>query len=103
MAWMVAITVVVDTAIMLKISTLLCSRKLHSIKKNASPEKIVGIVNRLQTGGTGVHIRAGVRRFLPSPKVHIASGAHQASYSISIGALSRGIKRPGRKGNHSFP
>jgi hypothetical protein len=35
--------------------------------------------------------------------VHTGSGAHQASYAMGVGALSRGLKRKGRGGDHSPP
>jgi hypothetical protein len=36
-------------------------------------------------------------------RVQAGSGAHPASYAMGIGALSLGIKRPGREADHSLP
>jgi hypothetical protein len=35
--------------------------------------------------------------------VHTSSGAHSASYPMGTGALSPGVKRPGREADHSVP
>jgi hypothetical protein len=35
--------------------------------------------------------------------VHTGSGAHPASYPLSIGGFSPGVKRPEREANHSPP
>jgi hypothetical protein len=51
----------------------------------------------------GVRARQGQKIFLFSYTVQTGSGAHPASYSVSIGDLSRGLRRPGREVDHSPP
>jgi hypothetical protein len=41
--------------------------------------------------------------FPPIRVVHTGSGTHQASYLLGTGALSPGVKRPGREAGHLFP
>jgi hypothetical protein len=45
----------------------------------------------------------GARDFSLLRSIQTGSGAHLASYPMGTGALSPGVKRPGRETDHSSP
>jgi hypothetical protein len=49
------------------------------------------------------NIPAVAGNFSLHQRVQNGSGAHRASYPIDTKALSLGVKRPGREGDHSPP
>jgi hypothetical protein len=51
----------------------------------------------------GVRFPAGAGNFSLQHHVQTGSGAHPVSYPLSNGALSLGVKRPGREAGHSPP
>jgi len=51
----------------------------------------------------GIRIPTGDENLSLQHRVQTDSGAHPASYPICIGALSLGLKRPGREADHSPP
>jgi hypothetical protein len=55
----------------------------------------------LRAGWSGVRIPAGAGNFSPHRRVQTGSGAHPVSYPVDTGALSLGVKRPGREVYHS--
>jgi hypothetical protein len=55
----------------------------------------------LRSGWSEVRVPAWAWNFSPHHCVQTGSGAHPASYPVGKGTLSLGIKRPGRKANHS--
>jgi hypothetical protein len=55
-----------------------------------------GLRNRISSPG-------GVKNLLLSQIVQTGSGFHQTSYPMVPGALSPGVKRPGREADHSPP
>jgi hypothetical protein len=57
----------------------------------------------LDNWGSRIRFPAGTGNFSLYHRVHNGSGAHQASYPMGIGALSLGVKRPGREADHSPP
>jgi hypothetical protein len=50
-----------------------------------------------------VRFPAGDGNFSLHHRVQNGSGAHPASYTMVLGDLSLGVKRPGREANHSPP
>jgi hypothetical protein len=52
---------------------------------------------------TGFRFAAGAVIVFSLPSVRIVFGAHPASYPMGIGALSPGVKRPGREPDYSPP
>jgi hypothetical protein len=57
----------------------------------------------LRAGWSGVRVPAGAGNFSLHHLVQTGSGAHPAFYQMCTGALSLGIKRPGREADHSPP
>jgi hypothetical protein len=57
----------------------------------------------LEDRGSGVRFPAGAGNSSLRHRVQNGSGAHPASYPMGTGALSLGIKRPGRAADHSPP
>jgi hypothetical protein len=53
--------------------------------------------------GSRVRFPAGAGNFSLHHRVQTGSGSHPASYPMGTGAVSLGIKRPGRKVDHSPP
>jgi hypothetical protein len=54
-------------------------------------------------GVLGFDSRWGLRIFLFPHRFWNASGAHPVSYPMGNGALSLGVKLPGRETDHSLP
>jgi hypothetical protein len=75
----------------------------HSITFTSAQEP--GIVTRLRAEQSGVQNPTTARHLSLLQNVHTGSGAHPASYSMDIGAVSRGegVKRPGREFDHLTP
>jgi hypothetical protein len=48
-------------------------------------------------------ILAGAGNFSLRLRVQTCSGAHRSSYPVGTGALSLGVKMPGREADHSPP
>jgi hypothetical protein len=67
-------------------------------------DSVVGIATSygLDDRGIGVQVTAG-SRFLYSKIVQTGSEVHPTSYPMGTGALSPGVKRPGREVDHSPP
>jgi hypothetical protein len=65
----------------------------------------VGIAtgNGLDDRMIGVRFAEGAGNFSLRHQVHTGSGAHPASYSMSIVGYFLGVKRPGRETEHSPP
>jgi hypothetical protein len=57
----------------------------------------------LDDRGSRVRFPAGAGNFCLHHRVQNGSGAHPASYAMGTGALSLGVKRPGREVDHSPP
>jgi hypothetical protein len=57
----------------------------------------------LRAGWLGVRVPAGAGNFSLNHRIQIGSGAHPASYPMDIGGSFLGVKRPGRKADHSPP
>jgi hypothetical protein len=57
----------------------------------------------LEDRGSRVRFPAGTGNFSLHHCVQDGSGAHSASYPMLPGALSLGVKRPGREADHSPP
>jgi hypothetical protein len=57
----------------------------------------------LRAGLSGVRVPVGAGNFSPHHRVQIGSGAHLAFYLGVKGAVSVGIKLPGREADHSPP
>jgi hypothetical protein len=57
----------------------------------------------LVTRGSRVRFPAGAGNFSLHHRVQNGSGAHPTSYPMEPGALSLGVKRPGREADHSPP
>jgi hypothetical protein len=57
----------------------------------------------LDNRGSRVRLPAGAESFSLHHLVQKGSGAHPASYPMYTGALSLGVKRPGREADHSPP
>jgi hypothetical protein len=53
--------------------------------------------------GSRVRFPVGAGNFSLHHRVQNGSGAHPASYPMVPGALSLGVKRPGREADHSPP
>jgi hypothetical protein len=53
--------------------------------------------------GSGVRFPAGAGNLSLHHRVQNGSGAHAPSYPMGKGALSLGVKRPGREADHSPP
>jgi hypothetical protein len=57
----------------------------------------------LDDRGPRVRFPARAENFSPHHRVQYGSGAHPASYQWVPGALSLGVKRPGREADRSLP
>jgi hypothetical protein len=57
----------------------------------------------LDDRGSRIRFPAGAGNFSLHHRVQNGSGAHPASYPMVSEALSLGVKRPGRKADHSPP
>jgi hypothetical protein len=57
----------------------------------------------LDDRGQGFDFQRGAGNFSPHHRVQNGSGSHPASYPMGKSALSLGVKRPGRKSDHSPP
>jgi hypothetical protein len=68
-----------------------------------NPNRVLGIVTRLQAGRSGFRIPIAARDFSPLQNVQTGSEAHPASCLRSTGVLPREIKRSGHKINLSLP
>jgi hypothetical protein len=73
--------------------------------KNESLDSSVGIASGygLDDRVSGVRLREGAGNFSLFHRVQTGSGAHPFSYPIGTGALSLGVKRPGREADNSPP
>jgi hypothetical protein len=60
-------------------------------------------VTRLRAGRPGFDSRKEQGLFSLTYRTHTGSGAQPAFYTLGTGVLSLGIKRPGRKSDHSPP
>jgi hypothetical protein len=69
----------------------------HSRSRGSS----VNIVIRLWVGRPGFYSRQGFSSF--RHRIQTGSEAHPTSYTMGIGVLSLGTKRPGREADHSPP
>jgi hypothetical protein len=71
---------------------------LDSVQKNTIfkvaliRDSLVGLATGYGLDDRGVGVR-----------VHVGCGVHPASYPVGTGALSPGLKRPGREADHSPP
>jgi hypothetical protein len=68
-----------------------------------SRDSSVGIATRLDDWGSRVRFPAGAGNFSLHHRVQNGTGPHPASYPMVPGALSFGIKWPGREADHSLP
>jgi hypothetical protein len=57
----------------------------------------------LDDRGSRVRLPAGAANFSLHHRVQNSSVAHTAFYTVGTGALSLGVKRPGRQADHSPP
>jgi hypothetical protein len=71
--------------------------------KLISRRSSVSIVTRLQGGRPGFDFRQGLGFFIPTPLYRPALGLTQSPLQSVMGALSQGVKRPGRDAYHSLP
>jgi len=75
---------------------------LHT-NKFLSRDSSVGIALGYGLDDRGSDSRPGAGNFSLHHRLQNGSGPHPASYPMCIRAVSLGVKRPGREGDHSPP
>jgi hypothetical protein len=71
------------------------------VKRSRDSSVGIALGYGLDDRGSRVLFPAGAGNFSLHHRVQISSGAHPVSYLMGTGALSLGVKRPGREVDHS--
>jgi hypothetical protein len=84
---------------------ILINMTILNTEYDESRDSSVGIVlgYGLDDRGSKVRFPARAGNFSLHHRVQTGSGAHPVSYPMGTGALSLGVKRPGREADHSPP
>jgi hypothetical protein len=85
----------------LRMLPLLC--KYEDFRKGRDSSVGIALGYGLDDRGSRVRLPAGAGNLSLHHNVQNGSGAHPASYLMVPGALSLGLKRPGREADHSPP